>query len=147
MNKSTILLLLALIACSLCLKVEHEQRYGPSTPGGTSTNYTQPYSQPNNYYNSYSQPKPSYNNYNQYSQPQPGYNTYSNTNSYNQPTPLINGQPYVYRGPFVLACWSRYNNQQPLYRNSCYDSNGCYNLLVSYQKCSNDGNIVKKYQQ
>ncbi len=135
MNKSTILLLLALIASSLCLKIEHEQRYGPSNPGGTSSNYTKPYSQPNNYNNQYTQPKPN-NYYNQ--QPQTGYN---------QPTPLINGQPYVYRGPFVLACWSRYDNQKPLYQDRCYDSNSCYNLLIKYNQCANAGNIVKKYQQ
>ncbi len=101
--KALALLLIALIGCSLALKAEHNQRYAPSTPGGTSTN---------------------------------------NGGNSAKVTPMINGVPYVFNGPFTLACWLTSNNQSPYRYDTCRDSQACYNLLIDYQQCKG---TVKKY--
>lgn len=101
--KALVLLLIALIGCSLALKAEHNQRYAPSTPGGIPTN---------------------------------------NGGNSAKVTPMINGVPYVYNGPFTLACWLTSNNQSPYRYDTCRDSQTCYNLLIDYQQCKG---TVKKY--
>lgn len=57
-------------------------------------------------------------------------------------TPRINGQTYVYTGPFTLACWLPSNNQAPYRWDTCYNQVACYNMLLDYQNCIG---TVKKY--
>jgi hypothetical protein len=99
MNKSLLLLVIALVCCSFALKTQHDQKFAPSTPGGTTQ-----------------------------------------TNS--TVTPLINGQPYYFSGPFTLACWLPSNTQVPYRFDTCYTSQTCYQLLVDYKNCYG---TVKKY--
>ena len=51
-------------------------------------------------------------------------------------TPMINGVPYVYNGPFTLACWLPSNTKGPYRFDTCYDSQACYSLLLNYRACS-----------
>lgn len=107
MNKSILLVILALISCAYAL---HMQKYAPSQPGG---NYL----------------------------PANG----TSTNNYNNggySGPLINGQPYVYTGPFTLACWLPTNTQRPFRYDTCYNAQGCYQMLIDYKQCQG---TVKKY--
>lgn len=109
MNKSLLLLVLALVCCSFALKSQHNQKFGPSNPGGTvQTNST---------------------------------STNSTTNS-TIVTPLINGQPYYFNGPFTLACWLPINTQVPFRYDTCKTSQECYQLLLFYKNCEG---TVKKY--
>jgi hypothetical protein len=101
--KALTLLFIALIGCSVALKTEHNQRYAPSTPGGSQTN------------------------------------TGGSTSNV---TPLINGVPYVYKGPFTLACWLPSNTNTPYRYDTCYNSQACYKLLIDYQQCRG---TVKRY--
>jgi len=102
MNKSLLLLLLALVCCSFALKSQHNQNFGPSKPGGT---------------------------------------VQTNSTSTNV-TPLINGQPYYFNGPFTLACWLPTNTQVPYRFDTCYTSQTCYQMLIDYKNCAG---TVKKY--
>ena len=101
MNKSVILLLVALFGCVYSL---HMQTYAPSRPGGT----------------------------------------YTPTNGTVTPNvvPMINGQPYVYNGPFTLACWLPTNTVSPFKWDTCYNQQACYAMLLDYKNCQGS---VRKY--
>lgn len=112
MNKLVVVLLLALLSCALAIRTSHEQMFGPSQPGGTYTGTN-------------------------------GTSSTGYTTPYSQPSPaLINGQPYTYNGPFTLACWLPTNLVQPYMYNTCFSSQGCYNMLIDFQNCKG---VVKKY--
>lgn len=92
MNKSIVLLLIAILGCTYAL---HMQKYAPSRPGGTTyqgtTNGTSPSTRP------------------------------SSGSSSGNATPMINGQPYVYTGPFTLSCWLPNNTKYPFRSDTCWD--------------------------
>ena len=102
MNKSVILLLIALLGCVYTL---HMQTFAPSRPGGS-------------------------------------YIPATNGTSTGTVTPMINGQPYVYNGPFTLACWLPNNTNAPFRWNTCYNADACYRLLLDYKNCQGS---VRKY--
>lgn len=59
-----------------------------------------------------------------------GTNTNTNTNT----GVMINGQPYVYTGPFTLVCY--YANSTQAYRwDTCYNAQACLNMLNDYRQC------------
>lgn len=57
-------------------------------------------------------------------------------------TPMINGKPYVYNGPFTLACWLPNNTQTPYRWDTCYNADACYRMLLDYRNCQGS---VRKY--
>lgn len=148
MSKSFIVLAIVALTCVSAL---HLQSFAPSKPGGTyygangtqstpTPNYN---TQPNNYYNP--QPNNYYNNYN--TQPNPNMNNpYYNNNGYQNSTQsttniLVNGQPYVYTGPFRLVCYQQ--NSSIIYRqDTCNNASVCATLLNDYRNCIG---TVKKF--
>lgn len=105
-------IVLLLVAILGCTYALHMQIYAPSKPGGTTYNPT-----PIN-------------------GTSPGTSTQGTTNAY------INGQPYVYNGPFTLACWLPSNTQSPYKWDTCWDATNCYRMLMDYKNCLG---TVKKY--
>lgn len=125
MNKTVILLLVALLVCVSSI---HMQKFAPSTPGGQyqpQPSQPRPQNTPNG-------TQPSYPNYN-YNQPRP---------QPQQSTILVNGRPYQFTGPFDLVC---FNSNGSVYRkDSCFNANQCAALINDYRNCRG---TVKKYNR
>lgn len=105
MNKSVIVLILAILGCAFALHMQ--PAYGPSKPGGTyqdqptAINGTSP----------------------------------NGSTSYAQATILVNGVPYAYTGPFTLACWLPTNTAAPFRYDTCWDAYNCQRMINDYAQC------------